>query len=76
MEGAKLYMKYEKPKYSRTQVDNAGNKVRKGCAAEGDITVINNWRAAHAWPLRYVHNKLKRNSGSRDVVVAQRLKRL
>lgn len=75
----------EKPRwktveYSRSQIIKAGKTIRKGCTREQEdqaLAIIDNWRAAHAFPLQVVYMHLK-NMGKEhnDVIVAQRLKRL
>ena len=70
---------YEEVKYSRSKVKRAGKVFvsPNSTAEEKDaaLEVINNWRAAHSFPLQvlYVHVKKTAPEGA---IVAQRLKRL
>ena len=55
--------------------------MRNGVASEQErreaLKVIDNWRAAHAYPLHVFYMNLRRKAGSRsDILVAERLKRL
>lgn len=74
-------MKWKELEYSRTQIIGAGKIIKDDCATEDQIAqameAIDNWRAAHAFPLHviYIHFwRMARNLN--DIVVAQRLKRL
>jgi hypothetical protein len=70
---------YKKPLYSRNQVKKAGKLY---IARDSDLgqrytslTIINNWRSAHAYPLQVIYVHL-RKTVSDNAIVAQRLKRL
>lgn len=70
---------YEEVKYSRSQVKKAG-KVYIDPHALGDekataLNIINNWRAAHSFPLQVIYMHVRKVAPS-GAVVAQRLKRL
>ena len=70
---------YELVKNSRSQIKKAG-KTFVSSTATGDekadaLIVINNWRAAHAFPLQVIYVHLKKTAPS-NAIVAQRLKRL
>ena len=67
--------------YSRTKIVQAGAIVKKKDASEQARTdaleVINNWRAAHAFPLHIIYVHLRRMAkGHTNIIVAERLKRL
>jgi hypothetical protein len=70
------------PEYSKTQVDKAGKSLSKTSKQDkildDAISIINNWRAAHAYPLHVVYVHLRKMAGrsSKKPVVAERLKRL
>lgn len=64
-----------KPRYSRTQVNNAGKKVRLGTATEEDIEVIENWRAAHNKILNDWQAALRTRCKNHEIYFVQRLKR-
>ena len=70
---------YEKTRYSRTTVKKAGKKYVSSDAKPEEkseaLTIINNWRSAHAYPLQVIYVHLKRIA-PKDTIVAQRLKRL
>lgn len=86
IQGGKLMFFLEQPKwkkveYSRTQIINAGKIIKSTNPSLDDIKqatdIIDNWRAAHAYPLHVIYIYLRRLSASRnDIVVAERLKRL
>lgn len=68
--------------YSRSQVDAAGRALAAG---EGtpeqvdlELDVLNNWRAAHSFPLNTIQIGLRRRAQRADphALVAQRLKRV
>lgn len=67
--------------YTQRQVNDAGKVV---CLEEATleekehaVEIIDNWRAAHAYPLQIFYMHLHRiTKGTDDVIVVQRLKRL
>jgi ppGpp synthetase/RelA/SpoT-type nucleotidyltranferase len=77
-------MDFEIPKFSRGEIDKAGNVFAK---EEGDrpltmetahaIMVISNWRASHSYPMQIIRNNLANRAKkvSSNAIVAQRLKR-
>lgn len=72
---------WTKLEYSRTKVINAGKTVKKTDATRSEmdeaLKVVDNWRAAHAFPLHIVYMHLRRMAEERtDIIVAERLKRL
>ncbi len=73
--------KWKQVEYSRTQIIKAGKTIRKDDISESEkenaIKIIDNWRAAHAYPLHVIYMHLRR-MGERDksIIVAERLKRL
>ncbi|MBR2666611.1 MAG: hypothetical protein IKD96_00430 [Oscillospiraceae bacterium] len=70
---------FEEVRYSRTQVKKAGKiYVSENTTQEEKdraLILINNWRAAHSFPLQVIYMHVKRNAGA-QAIVAQRLKRL
>lgn len=69
---------WEKPLYSGKQIEKAGKII-----ANPDISytekidsykILNNWRAAHAYPLQIITSNLRIKN--KDAIVVQRLKRL
>ena len=67
--------------YTKRQINDAGNTVRMKEASPEEIRlatkVIDNWRAAHAYPLHVIYTHLRRMAGNRkDIIVVERLKRL
>ncbi|QNL45219.1 RelA/SpoT domain-containing protein [Oscillibacter hominis] len=73
--------RWKEVEFSRSQIIKAGKTIRKTEASEEEIaqatTIINNWRAAHAYPLHVIYIHLRGMAANRqDIVVAERLKRL
>lgn len=70
---------YEEVKFSRSQIKNAGKDyVSKNVSKskkDQALAKINNWRAAHSFPLQIIYMHIKNTVGDR-AIVAQRLKRL
>lgn len=76
-----LQPRWKKAEYSRNQIIKAGKKVRNPETNEEEvntsITIIDNWRASHAYPLHVFYMYLRRMSNnSKSIIVAERLKRL
>ena len=75
-------MHWTPPGYSRGRINRAGKALatadrdRKSPEFREDMRVLNNWRAAHGFPLSELHDRLRvlatRIAG--DAVVSQRLK--
>lgn len=73
--------KWKEVEYTRSQIINAGKIIRKKDCTEEDkrhaIEVIDNWRAAHAFPLHVIYMHLRRmTENDSNIIVAERLKRL
>jgi (p)ppGpp synthase/HD superfamily hydrolase len=70
------------PAFSRNQVDKAGFTLIDPTALLADketaLTVINNWRSSHSYPLINFRNNLRRKIQNiqNDAIIAQRIKRL
>ena len=67
--------------YTRSQIVNAGKIIRKKDHSTDEyrnaIDIVDNWRAAHAFPLHIIYVHLRRMCQNKDnVIVAERLKRL
>ncbi|MPR12380.1 RelA/SpoT domain-containing protein [Microvirga tunisiensis] len=75
-------MHWVKPAFSRSQVDRAGKFLATGVEPSPEtsqaLEVVNNWRAAHAFPLNTMHISLRRlaTEADPDALTAQRLKRV
>ena len=72
---------WKKVENSRNKIIRAGKIIRKDESTEEEIIaatkVIDNWRAAHAYPLHVIYMHLRRmGSVDKDIIVAERLKRL
>ncbi len=71
--------RYEEVKYSRSQIKKAGKKYIDSNSTEIErreaLALINNWRAAHSFPLQVIYMHVQRIAPI-NAVVAQRLKRL
>lgn len=73
--------KWKIVEYSRSQIIKAGKTIKKGDAPEQEAAqatkIIDNWRAAHAFPMHVIYMHLRRMAASHsDIIVAERLKRL
>ncbi len=67
--------------YSRSQIIRAGKIMKKAEATkqekEDAIKIIDNWRAAHAYPLHIIYIHLRNMAKNHEeIIVAERLKRL
>jgi ppGpp synthetase/RelA/SpoT-type nucleotidyltranferase len=75
-------MKWVVSSYSRSQVDAAGRTLSALLTSEEDLdraySVLDNWRAAHSFPLNTIQMGLRSKARSVDPrsLVAQRLKRV
>lgn len=77
-------MAWATPLYERKLVDEAGKKLGKMTfpvvTDDGleSLSIINNWRPSHSYPLNTFQMTLRRKSKQidKDVIVAQRIKRL
>lgn len=75
-------MAWVKPLISRTQVRKAGKAIVKHDIAPDDrgeaLAVVNNWRAAHSFPLNSLQMNLRKHTNRVDTnaLVYQRLKRM
>lgn len=71
-------VRWEKPRYSRNQVAKCGKRLSSLLDPEpGDLEILHNWRAAHAYVLSIFAQGLNRKIkalGLKNVVVTQRLK--
>lgn len=69
------------PEYTKREINEAGDAIRNSnLSPEGRtvvLKVIDNWRAAHAYPLHVFYTNLRGKASSRkEILVAERLKRL
>lgn len=73
-------MEWKKVENSRNQIKKAGKCLAKGTTdifeERNALDILDNWRAAHAYPLQVVASNLRRRTKGRDILVVQRLKRL
>ena len=71
-------LKWEIPQYSKSQINKAGKIISNSAAAtkehEEAMSILNNWRASHAYPLQVICSNLRRTNS--NAIVVQRLKRL
>lgn len=69
---------WEVPKYSKSEINKAGSIIADSTSSKEDrdnaLIILNNWRAAHAYPLQVICNNLRLRNP--DAIVVQRLKRL
>ena len=69
---------WEIPKYSKSEINKAGSIIADQSSSKKDrdnaLIILNNWRAAHAYPLQVICSNLRLRNP--DAIVVQRLKRL
>lgn len=69
---------WEVPKYSKSEINKAGSIIADSSSSKEErdnaLIILNNWRAAHAYPLQVICNNLRLRNP--DAIVVQRLKRL
>lgn len=73
--------KWKVIEYSRNQIIKAGKKIKKEditlAEKQQAIAVIDNWRAAHGYPLHVIYMNLRRMAENKTgIIVVERLKRL
>jgi putative GTP pyrophosphokinase len=79
--GSEVIMASETPKYTKGQINRAGDFLRKQSINREDLfwafDVLNNWRSCHAYPINTFQATLRHRLKSIDenALVAQRLKR-
>lgn len=76
-------MAYVTPKFTRGKIDKAGDHLAASALEDydevvTDLVIINNWRAAHNFPLNSIHVTLRNRARKLDprAITAQRIKRL
>lgn len=69
---------WEIPKYSKSEINKAGSIIADLSSTKEDrnnaLVILNNWRAAHAYPLQVICSNLRLRNP--NAIVVQRLKRL
>lgn len=73
--------RWKLPEYSKRQINEAGDTIRSEDSTEQEknaaLVIVDNWRAAHAYPLHVFYMNLRRKAESTPrILVAERLKRL
>ena len=70
--------RWETPQYTGNQINKAGKIISDPFSTSKEyddaITILNNWRAAHAYPLQVICSNLRNKNP--NAIVVQRLKRL
>ena len=74
-------MEWAQPLYSRGKVNAAGRQLVADTVLQTDddhLSIINNWRSSHSFPLNTFQNGLRKKAGEvySGCLVAQRIKRL
>lgn len=74
-------VRWKIPEYTKRQINDAGEVIRNPNAKEDKkkeaLAIVDNWRAAHAYPMHVFYMNLRGKAKSRsDILVAERLKRL
>lgn len=69
---------WEVSRYSKSEINKAGSIIADPTSPKEErdnaLIILNNWRAAHAYPLQVICNNLRLRNP--DAIVVQRLKRL
>lgn len=69
---------WEIPKYSKSEINKAGSIIADPSSTKENrnnaLVILNNWRAAHAYPLQVICSNLRLRNP--NAIVVQRLKRL
>lgn len=69
---------WEAPNYSKSEINKAGTIIADPTSSKEErdnaLIILNNWRAAHAYPLQVICSNLRLRNP--DAIVVQRLKRL
>ena len=69
---------WEVPKYSKSEINKAGKIIADPASSKEErnnaLAILNNWRAAHAYPLQVICSNLRLRN--QNAIVVQRLKRL
>lgn len=69
---------WEVPKYSKSQINKAGKIIADSTSTKDKrdqaLTILNNWRSSHAYPLQIICSNLRLRNP--NAIVVQRLKRL
>lgn len=72
--------RWKEQQYTKNQIIKAGKTIRHENVSDSDyieaVKVIDNWRAAHAFPLHGIYIHLRRMAEEHSYIVAERLKRL
>ena len=81
MEEKTIQPKWKTLEYSRSQIIKAGKTIRTKDESDPEyqraLSIIDNWRAAHAFPLHVIYIHLRRMANNNEeIIVAERLKRL
>ena len=81
MEEKNIQPKWKTLEYSRSQIIKAGKTIRTKDESDPEyqraLSIVDNWRAAHAFPLHVIYIHLRRMANNNDeIIVAERLKRL
>lgn len=77
-----MNMEWTVPKFKKSRVDKAGGILKQQNSSSTDkesaLTILNNWRSAHSFPMNTFQIRLRRLSKKldRDALVVQRLKRV
>lgn len=70
--------KWEVPKYTKSEINKAGKIIADSSSTPKErkeaLIILNNWRAAHAYPLQVICSNLRQKNP--NAIVVQRLKRL
>jgi len=63
------------PSDSKKAVKKAGERIRHGEDADGDLNILNRWRAAHGYIINTFQANLRQRTRGTNIQVGQRLKR-
>lgn len=71
---------WKTPEYSKSEINKAGDVIRNPAATHDEVdkatTIVDNWRASHAYPLHVMYIHLRKLAKQNSILVVERLKRL
>lgn len=63
--------KWKKPEHSRTKIENVGRRIKRGIETDADISIANDRRTAHAYPLHIFYSNFARRAKAKGGIPAK-----